>query len=128
MPSGSSSSWRSCSPSASCSSASAPARRVWATLSATSSATSSSAPPAAPTTAAISTATTSDTTDAYSKYLDTQTKAVGVYKRIVALNPKDATNQYRLAQVAQSANNKPDAIAAYTAFLKLAPNDSLAPA
>ena len=55
-------------------------------------------------------------------------KAVGVYKQLVALNPKDATNQYRLAQVAQSAGNNAEAIAAYTAFLKLAPNDSLAPA
>jgi len=81
-----------------------------------------------PLSAAISTSTTTDTTDAYSKYTDTQSKAVGVYKKLVALNPKDATNQYRLAQVAQSANNSADAIAAYTAFLKLAPNDSLAPA
>jgi tetratricopeptide (TPR) repeat protein len=81
-----------------------------------------------PISAAISTTTTTETTDAYQKYLDTQTKAVGVYKQIVVLNPKDATNQYRLAQVAQAANNKPDAIAAYTAFLKLAPQDSLAPA
>jgi tetratricopeptide (TPR) repeat protein len=80
-----------------------------------------------PISAAISTKTTTDTNDAYQKYLDTQTKAVGVYKEIVAINPKDATNQYRLAQVAQAANNKPDAIAAYTAFLKLAPDDSLAP-
>ena len=77
---------------------------------------------------AISTSTSTDTTDAYSKYIDTQSKAVGVYKQLAALNPKDATNQYRLAQVAQAANNKAEAIAAYTAFLKLAPNDSLAPA
>jgi tetratricopeptide (TPR) repeat protein len=81
-----------------------------------------------PLTAAISTSTTTKTTDAYSKYTDTQSKAVGVYKKLVDLNPKDATNQYRLAQVAQAANNSADAIAAYTAFLKLAPNDSLAPA
>ena len=79
-------------------------------------------------TAAVSTSTSTDTTDAYSKYTDTQSKAVGVYKKLVTLNPKDATNQYRLAQVAQAANNSADAIAAYTAFLKLAPNDSLAPA
>ena len=78
--------------------------------------------------AAISTSTSTDTTDAYSKYIDMQTKAVGVYKKLVAVNPKDATNQYRLAQVAQAANNKADAISAYEAFLKLAPNDSLAPA
>jgi cytochrome c-type biogenesis protein CcmH/NrfG len=78
--------------------------------------------------AAVSTSTSTDTTDAYTKYTDTQAKAVVVYKKLVGLNPKDATNQYRLAQVAQAANNKAEAIAAYTAFLKLAPNDSLAPA
>ena len=33
----------------------------------------------------------------------TQSKAVDVYKQLVKLNPKDATNQYRLAQVAQAA-------------------------
>jgi tetratricopeptide (TPR) repeat protein len=81
-----------------------------------------------PISAAVSTSTSTDTTDAYSKYIDTQSKAVGVYKKLAELNPKDATNQYRLAQVAQAANNKAEAIAAYTAFLKLAPNDSLAPA
>src|SRR5262249_3069322 len=61
-----------------------------------------------PINAGISTSTSSDTQDAYTKYLDTQTKAVGVYKKIVAINPKDATNQYRLAQVAQQANNNAD--------------------
>jgi tetratricopeptide (TPR) repeat protein len=81
-----------------------------------------------PISAAVSTSTSTDTTDAYSKYIDTQSKAVGVYKQLAALNPKDATNQYRLAQVAQAANNNAEAIAAYTTFLKLAPNDSLAPA
>ena len=49
-------------------------------------------------------------------------------RKLADLNPEDATTQYRLAQVAQSAGNNAEAISGYTAFLKLAPNDSLAPA
>jgi DNA-binding SARP family transcriptional activator len=81
-----------------------------------------------PLTNAITQSTSKITTDAYSKYVAIQGKAVVVYKRLAALNPKDATNQYRLAQVAQAAGKTPEAIAAYKAFLKLAPNDALAPA
>ena len=80
-----------------------------------------------PISAAISTSTRSDTRTPYSKYLDTQTKAVGVYKQIVALNPKDATHQYRLAQVAQPRTTSRRDRRLH-AFLKLAPDDSLAPA
>ncbi len=76
----------------------------------------------------VSQSTSSITTTAYASYIETQRKAVGVYKRLAALNPKDATNQYRLAQVAQAAGETADAIAAYKVFLVLAPNDALAPA
>jgi tetratricopeptide (TPR) repeat protein len=65
--------------------------------------------------------------DAYSDYIVAEGQAVDVYKRLVALNPKDATNQFRLAQVAQTAGDSQTAIAAYQKFLALAPNDSLAP-
>jgi len=81
-----------------------------------------------PIAAAISTSTSTKTTDAYTKYTQTQSDAVDVYKKLAKLNPEDATNQYRLAQVAQAANDRAEAISAYTTFLKLAPNDSLAPA
>jgi Flp pilus assembly protein TadD len=78
--------------------------------------------------AGVSQSTTKTTSDAYAQYIATQGKAVVVYKRLAALNPKDATNQYRLAQVAQAAGSTSVAVAAYKKFLKLAPDDSLAPA
>jgi tetratricopeptide (TPR) repeat protein len=80
-----------------------------------------------PLSTAVTAASTETTGAAYSKYLDAQSNAVGVYKKVVALNTKDATNQYRLAQVAQSAGDSTTAIAAYKAFLELAPDDALAP-
>jgi tetratricopeptide (TPR) repeat protein len=75
----------------------------------------------------ISTSTSAASNEAYASYTEVQGKAVGVYQKLAELKPEDATTQYRLAQVAQSAGKNAEAIAAYTAFLKLAPNDSLAP-
>jgi tetratricopeptide (TPR) repeat protein len=80
-----------------------------------------------PLSSAITVAASTATADAYSKYIGAQTDAVAVYKRLVALNPKDATNQFRLAQVAQTAGDTPTAVAGYQKFLALSPNDSLAP-
>jgi len=50
-------------------------------------------------------------------------QAVDAYKRIVALQPGDPNIQLELAQAAQQAGDTETAIAAYTAFLKLAPDD-----
>ncbi|HWB22509.1 MAG TPA: hypothetical protein VG652_06435 [Gaiellaceae bacterium] len=55
-----------------------------------------------------------------------ETNAVSVYKRLLKLDPSNATNQFQLAQSAQVAGDNTTAIAAYKAFLKLAPNDALA--
>jgi tetratricopeptide (TPR) repeat protein len=76
----------------------------------------------------ISTSTTAASNEASTQFTEIQAKAVGVYKKLAELNPEDATTQYRLAQVAYAAGNNAEAITAYTTFLKLAPNDSLAPA
>ncbi len=54
-------------------------------------------------------------------------KSEDAYKRLVAVAPANATYQYQLATVAGSLGDKATAITAYKAFLKLAPNDSLAP-
>jgi tetratricopeptide (TPR) repeat protein len=80
-----------------------------------------------PLSTAITQLSTADTTAAYAAYIGAQEKAVGVYKKLVAVNPTDATNQYRLAQIAQSAGDSTTAIAAYKKFLVLAPTDTLAP-
>ena len=50
-------------------------------------------------------------------------QAVGSYKKIVVLQPGDPNIQLELAQAAQQAGDTATAIAAYTAFLKLAPDD-----
>jgi cytochrome c-type biogenesis protein CcmH/NrfG len=65
---------------------------------------------------------------AYSTLIQLETEAVGVYKKLAKLSPKDATTQLRLAQVAQGAGDSNTAIAAYEQFLKLSPDDPSAPA
>ena len=51
-------------------------------------------------------------------------KAVETYKRLVGVAPKDPNVQLELAQAAEQAGDRVTAIAAYTAFLKLAPEDA----
>jgi tetratricopeptide (TPR) repeat protein len=54
-------------------------------------------------------------------------KSEDAYKSLVKLAPNNATYQLQLGQVADNLGDKKSAIAAYQAFLKLAPNDTLAP-
>ena len=63
---------------------------------------------------------------ALTAYETAQRKAEAAYKKLSALNPSDATTKIKLGQAAQAANDTKVAIAAYTTFLKLAPNDPLA--
>ena len=63
---------------------------------------------------------------AYSNFQGAQKNAEGVYQKLAKLNPSDATTQIQLGQAAQSANDTKVAIAAFNAFLKLAPTDPLA--
>jgi tetratricopeptide (TPR) repeat protein len=56
------------------------------------------------------------------------TKAQSAYKRLVALDPENATYQFQYGNISQTLGRKAVAIKAYKTFLKLAPNDSLAPA
>jgi Flp pilus assembly protein TadD len=50
-------------------------------------------------------------------------QAVDAYRKIVVLQPGDPNIQLELAQAAQQAGDTETAIAAYTAFLRLAPDD-----
>jgi tetratricopeptide (TPR) repeat protein len=50
-------------------------------------------------------------------------EAVKVYQRLVTVVPKDPNVQLELAQAAEQAGDRATAIAAYTSFLKLAPDD-----
>jgi tetratricopeptide (TPR) repeat protein len=61
------------------------------------------------------------------KLQNAETAAERTYQTLEKLNPKDATTQLNLGQAAQNAGDTPTAIAAYKAFLKLAPSDPLAP-
>jgi tetratricopeptide (TPR) repeat protein len=60
-------------------------------------------------------------------YQTAQQNAEQTYQKIVALTPKDANAQLQLAQAAQAASDTKVALKAYEAFLKLAPQDPLAP-
>ena len=66
-------------------------------------------------------------TDAYQKIIKYEADAVGTYKQLAKLSPKDATTQLRLAQVSEGAGDTATAVAAYERFLQLAPDDPLAP-
>jgi tetratricopeptide (TPR) repeat protein len=78
-----------------------------------------------PIAAAVSGVFGSQTGDAYGKIIQYESEAVATYKRLAALNPKDATTQLRLAQVAEGAGDSESAITAYKRFIQLAPDDPL---
>jgi Flp pilus assembly protein TadD len=76
---------------------------------------------------AVSSQANARASDAYSKLSGVETKAVAVYKKLIVLDPTDATRQIQLGEAAQNAGDTKTAIAAYRKFLKLAPDDPLAP-
>jgi tetratricopeptide (TPR) repeat protein len=80
-----------------------------------------------PISAAVQTAASGKQSTAYTNFQNAQKSAESAYQKLVALNPNDATTQIQLGQAAQSAGDTKTAIAAYNAFLKLAPTDPLAP-
>jgi tetratricopeptide (TPR) repeat protein len=80
-----------------------------------------------PITNAISSGYDDQISAAYGELQSASAKAVDAYKRIVAVRPKDPAIRLELGQAAQAANDKTTAIAAYQAFIKLAPNDPTVP-
>jgi cytochrome c-type biogenesis protein CcmH/NrfG len=71
---------------------------------------------------------TSKFQDAYSKMTSAYAQAVVAYQAVAKVNPNDPSIQFALAQTAEQAQDTKTAIAAYTKFLKLAPEDPTAPA
>jgi Flp pilus assembly protein TadD len=65
---------------------------------------------------------------AYSKMTGAYSQAVTAYQDVAKVNPSDPSVQFALAQTAEQASDTKTAIAAYKRFLKLAPEDPLAPA
>jgi tetratricopeptide (TPR) repeat protein len=81
-----------------------------------------------PLSTAVSSQTNSAAVTAYQQVISYLTQRVAMDRRVAKLQPGDATTQLELAQAATDANDTKTAIAAYKAFLKLAPSDSSAPA
>lgn len=80
-----------------------------------------------PITNAVSTGYESELRLASSEAQTASAQAVEQYKRLTELQPKDPTVQLELAQAAQAAGDIATTVAAYEAFLKLAPDDPTAP-
>jgi tetratricopeptide (TPR) repeat protein len=80
-----------------------------------------------PITNAVSTSYDQEISAAASEIQTASAQAVEQYRKIVELQPRDPSVQLELAQAAESANDIATVIAAYEAFLKLAPDDPTAP-
>ncbi len=76
---------------------------------------------------AVTSQISAETSNEYSQIMNYLTERLGVYKQIVKLNPENASAQLNLAGAATDAADTKTEIAAYKAFLKLAPSDSEAP-
>jgi cytochrome c-type biogenesis protein CcmH/NrfG len=79
-----------------------------------------------PITSALQSTSGSAAENAYSQVITLLSDRLGVYKKLAKLSPNDANTRYQLAQAAQETGDTKTAIAAYTKFLKLAPDDPLA--
>jgi tetratricopeptide (TPR) repeat protein len=77
--------------------------------------------------AAQNTAVSSRLNDALKNFDLYNGETESTYKRLVKLVPKNATYQLQLGQAASQIGDSATAKSAFTAFLKLAPNDPLAP-
>ncbi len=80
-----------------------------------------------PITNAVSTSYDREISTAVSEVQSSSAQAVEMYRKITEIQPNDPSVQLELAQAAQSANDVATTIAAYKAFLKLAPDDPTAP-
>ena len=76
---------------------------------------------------AVNSSISEDSSTAYFEAQQASAKAVETYKRITVVLPNDPTVQLELAQAASDARDIPTTIAAYEAFLKIAPDDPTAP-
>jgi tetratricopeptide (TPR) repeat protein len=76
---------------------------------------------------AVATQTGTTTNDVYTKFVGYLNQRLDTYKKLAALNPEDATSQFELARAAQDSGDAQTAITALKKFLRLAPDDSLAP-
>jgi tetratricopeptide (TPR) repeat protein len=81
-----------------------------------------------PLSTAVSTDASTATQNAYQQFATALSQRLATWKKIAALSPQDASTQLSLAQAAQDDADSKTAIAAYKAYLRLAPADSGVPA
>jgi cytochrome c-type biogenesis protein CcmH/NrfG len=81
-----------------------------------------------PVTSRLSSGSTTAFSNAYQKMTSAYAQAVTAYKAVTAVRPDDPGIQFALGQTAEQAQDTKTAIAAYQAFLKLAPEDPSAAA
>ena len=77
-----------------------------------------------PLSTAVSSQTSTNVSTAYEQFASRDASWENTYKKIGKLLPNDASTQLPLAQAATDAADTATEIAAYKAFLKLAPNDA----
>lgn len=75
----------------------------------------------------VATTETSIANTAFEDVAQLEQKAEGAYQKLAKLTPNDASIQVELGEAAESANDTATAIVAFRKFLKLAPDDPLAP-
>ena len=75
---------------------------------------------------AVSGLISQESSEAYAEAQQASGQAVDAYRRITVVLPNDPTVQLELAQAAQGAGDTATTIAAYEAFLKIAPEDPTA--
>jgi tetratricopeptide (TPR) repeat protein len=80
-----------------------------------------------PITNAVSTSYESQISAASSEAQTASAQAVDAYRKITEAHPQDPAVQLELAQAAQAAGDVATTVAAYKAFLRLAPDDPTAP-
>ena len=71
----------------------------------------------------VNAAATNETNDALTAARLAAANAVGAYKKVAAIEPRDPNVQLELASTAEQAGDAATAISAYTRFLVLAPDD-----
>jgi tetratricopeptide (TPR) repeat protein len=76
---------------------------------------------------AASTAAEQNYQQALARYTSANKDALGVYKQLSTLAPQDSSALLRYAQAAEAAQDLKVATAAYAAFIKRFPNDTLVP-
>jgi hypothetical protein len=81
-----------------------------------------------PLSTAVATEASTNVSTAYQEFESDISSWENTYKKLGALQPNNATTQLALAQAAAATGDSATEITAYKAFLRLAPNDSQAPA